>query len=228
MGRDRRKVPFRGELRTYDEIAEITGLHATTVKARVSKRVSLEIPSRTERESWRFRGELRTIREIAALTGRCYDAVRLRIQRGVALDASDAEVRAAKPQSADVNVTVDALRIDEDRQMQFIENYFYNGEPLTSVHEIVAMFGCNVEEAVELREQLRGEIFGKHATLEFIGDVFGVVRERIRQIQDEALRKLRTRPTSRRVLLEMREDASERERTRGHHPLHEASTQKAG
>jgi DNA-directed RNA polymerase sigma subunit (sigma70/sigma32) len=228
MGRSRRKVMFRGEMRTYSEISAITGLHENTLRTRRSQGIDLDKPSRYESELLWFQGKQRTIGEIAHLTGRSYDAVRLRIARGLALDADEATVRAAKWAGEDTNVTNDKLYTEDDRRAQYIESYFWGGEPLTTVHDIVSMFECSTEEAIELHDQLRAEIFGPRATLEFIGECHGVSRERVRQVQERALEKLRTSPRASRELRAMRENSADQERARGYHPLHEQSTQKAG
>lgn len=193
---DRKRVQFRGEMRTYDEIAEIIGVHVNTIRSRISQGIPLDSPRQNVRNLVTFRGQLMSISDVARETGRSWDAVKLRLDRGVELDADHVPTAAR----VSANVTDDNLRIEEDKQAQYVESYLAAGEPMLSAQEIAESFAddpewesCDLEEAVELREALRRELFAERPTLELVGELRGTCRERVRQIQETALHKLRTR-----------------------------------
>lgn len=68
------------------------------------------------------------------------------------------------------------------------ENEVTQNDLKLQIEKVLATLKPKEQEVIVMRYGLRG---GDPKTLEEIGDVFGVTRERIRQIESKALRKLR-------------------------------------
>jgi sigma-70-like protein len=171
------------------------------------------------RARYAFRGQMLTAYEIAEILGETPAFVRKRVRDGIPIDlphrrtrckpsAEPRPPRKASGHATASNVTDDALYTDEDPAAQYIERYFAEGEPLHSAQEIAELLECSLDDATTYREQLRREMFGGRPTLEVVGELHGVSRERVRQAQEHALEKLRKQPRSRAMVLEMRDDVA--------------------
>lgn len=173
-----------------------------------------------------FREKLHTIEEIADLQGVKRATIENRIRSGLPLDVEKYQRR--HPPVGDrrpgrvgaeriIGTAVnDAKHFAEDTGVRYAYSYFEAGDVLHSAQELAEMFGCkSIEGGMLIREWLRAEMHSApQPTLEHIGDLIGIVRERTRQIESRALEKLRESPKTRAKVREMRETVIELGRMR--------------
>ncbi len=170
-----------------------------------------------------YEGGFKTYKEIAAITGRDEEWVRVRWHKGLPISVAAAnrtrrgvregDDRIPRTQRLGSDLTDCSLPYDEDKAALEANRYFIEKEPLHSAQEIAELMGCDLEDALLYREELRAWMFGSAPTLEVVGDISGLSRERVRQVQEQALERLR-HPRLRTVLSVMREDANQLDRMR--------------
>ncbi|MEY2467280.1 MAG: polymerase primary sigma factor [Verrucomicrobiota bacterium] len=112
------------------------------------------------------------------------DAQRVRKYR----DASRAPVSLDSPIGMEDSTSISEVVADANAAAPFDRIVRENDTDL--VNQVLATLTERESKILALRFGLED---GKSKTLEEVGEVFGVTRERIRQIQDEALKKMRTK-----------------------------------
>jgi RNA polymerase primary sigma factor len=113
-------------------------------------------------------------------------------------EASRAPVRLDSPISGDDSMTLSETVADENGPAPFDELVQDNDNNM--VYEVLATLDARESKILAMRFGLDS---GTPKTLEEVGEHFGITRERIRQIQEQALEKMRTR-------IEKRDPLSER------------------
>lgn len=172
----------------------------------------------------KFRGEMRTYKEIGGILHMSASRIRARHAAGIPLDAPSQRVVRGVGEVADrrrisgINVTNDRLPYEQDVQAQAVNQYFLAREPLHSVQEIAELMDCDLEDALLYRDELRNLLFPRQPTLQLVGDVLGVSRERVRQLEERAYKRARAKPQNWPILASMRDDVSELESSRRPHP----------
>lgn len=164
-------------------------------------------------------GQMLTFKQIGELEGLPYDTIRSRYRKGIPLDgaaySSATKAKGGYRARTAEDVMDKHKSYEQDVVAQAVNAYLDAREPLHSVQEIAEMKQCDLEDALWYRDELRRVLFrGNSPTLELVGQICGVTRERVRQLESLGLRKARTRPKSRADLQDMREDSDELERSR--------------
>jgi hypothetical protein len=166
-----------------------------------------------------FRGQLRTYREIGLILGVSPGCIRHRHKHGEVIDSPSLYlVRGAGEKCGrrmqGANVTNDRAPYSHDSSAQAANQYLLAREPLHSVQEIAELMDCSLEDALLYRYELRASLFRSAPTLEIIGGIMGISRERVRQLEERATQRIRGKPSLWPILKRMQEDASELDRGR--------------
>ena len=103
-------------------------------------------------------------------------------------------------------MTIERLALESREVKQLVSSESveeeYEKEDMARVlHDLLDTLNPREKKVVEMRFNLRGDLTPQEQTFEGVGKAFGVTRERIRQIEAKALRKLRH--SSRSKLLEV-------------------------
>jgi hypothetical protein len=238
MTRPVKSYMFNGELLTLREISQQTGIAIKALQKRVQKGVPLELPRRDRNKPLyiQFRGQMLRAREIAPIIGVTASCIIQRYHRGETVDAPPhpGEEYVAQQGSRTRNFFASVLDHSRpyifDLKARHVMNYLTRCNPISTDDEIRASVaswlaaehgpGARVsdEGVAWIREQLRSEMFahggGHGETLEMLGDLDGVCRERIRQIEREAMKNFRASARRLGLVDEVVRELRERDATR--------------
>ena len=234
--REQKKHMFRGELKTPREIAAVLGITRRAVESRIAMGIPVDQPLHhgkgRKRTVTEFRGQLRTDQEIADMLGLSRYAVAMRRVKGLPLDTPRQQYRGGPNVKVYVEFRGRSCTLREVSQMTGIhintirKRYEIGtqldapmyGEPKRkSVVDVPYVDRDTPFEEDEACQQLIRE-HPNGMRLEQIGEALRCSRERVRQLEAQAIRKLRRAGFNVRELAKMKDDADELERLRKPHP----------
>src|SRR5260370_1164507 len=161
-------------LREIGQVKLLTPKEEIVLAGRIMRRAEVRLRETLDREP--------TDEEVADDLG--LDARRVRQYR----EASRAPLSLDSPIEADDENSISEIVADANAAAPFDRILSDNDNEL--VHEVLATLDARESKILAMRFGLDD---GKAKTLEQVGEHFGVTRERIRQIQEEALQKMRVR-----------------------------------
>lgn len=230
---------FKGNMMSIKEISQLTGLGRKMLEKRIQKGIPLDLPKMGRVQLYiPFRGKMLRPREIAPIIGVSSSCIVQRYSRGQEIDATPhpGEEHVPANYSRTRNFYGTVLNHKRpyvfDTQARYVMRYFQSCELVSTDEEIRAEAAkwlheeCGLpadtrisdEGVAWLREELRQELFvhrHQHGeTLETLGDIEGVCRERIRQLEIEAMRVFRAAAVKAGVAGDMLDELRERDARR--------------